>query len=213
MNRQKLNAAADTLRTRMDVIQRERKYKTIGTRKVKAHLQAFLDGTLHGRVDVLCDKALDLLDWRLQMPMNELAVVAPEAFRAALTALWSRPLRAENADVFWHMLEPALDRLKADSREQLAGLNPRTTVATYLLYVSEPDHFPFYMPTYGGKFIKHVYGKGKHERLDDGSPGSLANDYTKRCAYLLGQFQEADLDLKGMLDLHSALHIYARDYL
>ncbi|WP_407543295.1 hypothetical protein Q0M94_26345 (plasmid) [Deinococcus radiomollis] len=213
MDRKKFNAAAETLQKHIDVIQRERDYKTVGAPKVREHLQAFLDRTLQGRVDVLCNDALDLLGWRLQMPMNELAVVAPDEFRAALTALWSPPPRAEHADDFWRILEPVLDRLTSDNSQGLKGVNPRTTVATYLLYVADPARFPFYMPTYGGKFITHVYGKDKNERLNDSSPGLLANAYTKRCVYLLEQFRDTGLELEDMMDLHSAIHIFARDYL
>lgn len=214
MDRTKFYAAADTLKEHhMDVLRHERSYKTKGVPKVREHLQAFLDGTLQGRVDVLGNDALDLLGWQLQAPLNELAAVAPDEFRAALTALWAPPLRAEHADEFWRLLDPALDRLKPGSRKTFNGLGARTTVATYLLYVADPSRFPFYMPSYGGKFIEHVYGKSKIERLDDGSPGILARAYTQRCEYLFREFNDAGLELEDMMDLHSALHIYAREYL
>ena len=214
MDRTKFYAAADTLKERhMDVMRHERSYKSKGVPKVREHLQAFLDGTLQGRVDVLGNDALDLLGWQLQAPLNELAAVAPDEFRAALTALWTQPLRAKHADDFWCLLDPALDRLKPGSRKAFNGLGARTTVATYLLYVADPSRFPFYMPSYGGKFIEHVYGKSKLERLNDGSPGILADAYTKRCEYLLREFNDAGLELEDMMDLHSALHIYAREHL
>lgn len=197
----------------MDELRHERSYKAKGVPKVREHLQAFLDGTLDGRVDVLGHGALDLLGWQLQAPFNELVAVAPDEFRAALTALWALPMRAEHSDEFWRLLDPALDRLKLGSRKAFNGLGARTTVATYLLYVADPTKFPFYMPSYGGKFIEHVYGKSKIERLDDGSPGRLASAYTERCRYLLRQFNDAGLKLEDMMDLHSALHIYARAYL
>ena len=42
----------------MDVTRHQRSYKSKGVPKVREHLQAFLDGTLQGRVDVLGNDAL-----------------------------------------------------------------------------------------------------------------------------------------------------------
>ncbi|SMB94152.1 hypothetical protein [Deinococcus hopiensis] len=214
MDREKFYATADYLKTRLDDIRKhERAYKSRGVPKVRTHLQAFLDGTLQERVDVLGGGALDLLGWQLQDPLNELAAVAPTEFRAALEALWTSPLRAEQVDTFWVILDPALDRLKPRNSKAFNGLGARTTVASYLLYVADPTRFPFYMPTYGGKAIEHLYGKSKREKLDDGSPGVLMRAYTQRCTYLLKEFRDAGVGLEDMMDLHSGLHLLARDLL
>lgn len=214
MDHQKFYAAADYIKTRLDHIKgHEGGYKSRGVPKVRAHLQAFQEETLQEPVDVLCGRALDLLDWRIQVPVNELAAVAPDEFRAALGALWAAPLRAEHADQFWDTLEPVLDRLKPENRTAFNGLGARATVASYLLYVADPAQFPFYMPSYGGKAIEHFYGKSKREKLNDSSPGALLSDYTSRCQYLSREFRSAGIPLDDMMDLHSALHVLVRDLL
>ncbi|WP_161884245.1 hypothetical protein [Deinococcus alpinitundrae] len=214
MDREKFYTAADYLKTRSEDIQNhERGYKVPGVPKVRTHLQAFLDGTLQERVDVLGRGALDLLGWQLQDPLNELAAVAPAEFRAALGALWASPLRAEQADTFWAILDPALDRLKPRKSKAFNGIGARTTVVSYLLYVADPTRFPFYMPSYGGKAIDYLYSKSKREKLDDGSPGVLMRAYTQRCTYLLREFRDAGVGFEDMMDLHSGLHLLARDFL
>ncbi|WP_139806483.1 hypothetical protein [Deinococcus hopiensis] len=69
------------------------------------------------------------------------------------------------------------------------------------------------MPKYRGKAIEHLYGKSRRERLDDGSPGRLMLAYTQRCTYLLRVFQDTGVGLEDMMDLHSGLHLLARDLL
>lgn len=195
---------------RENLEQNERQYKVQGAEQVRALLQKVLDGDAEGKINVQPPKALNLLGWQVLDGLNVMVNARPEVFRDALSKLWSAPLSASNADVFWSILDPALDELSPVQRGKFGGEGTRASVASYFLFVADPVRQPFYRPHFGGRAITWLYG---NDRLDGRSLGHLLTDYIGRCTYLQREFKDAGLPLEDMIDTQSALYILVDQYL
>ncbi|MDP9765406.1 hypothetical protein QO006_002857 [Deinococcus enclensis] len=70
MGHGKVYAAVNDVLTRVDHIKaHECRYRSQCAPEVSSHLQASLDGTLGGPMDVLHGYTVDLLGWRLLVPL------------------------------------------------------------------------------------------------------------------------------------------------
>ncbi|RJF72731.1 hypothetical protein D3875_15475 [Deinococcus cavernae] len=212
MFRRRLEEAATWLRSQGENLElNERDYKVPGAREVHRLLHDFLEGKTEGKVNVQPPRHLNLLGWQILDGLNKVANERPEIFRAALSAIWSTPLDPRNADLFWSTLDPALDVLGDTQRKHFNGEGTRASVASYFLFLADPEHQPFYRPNFGGRAIGWLYDR--KDGLDSRTLGSLLADYTGRCHYLKGEFDDLGVPLQDMIDVQSALYILADQYL
>ena len=209
MIRKRFEAVTDWLMTQTENLERnERRYKLTGANAVHERLLQF--ETASRNINIQADD-LNLLSWRIVDPLNVMANTQPQTFQVALKALWTQPLAPANADTFWSLLDPALDVLDPNRRKQFNGVGTRASVASYFLFVADPQHQPFYRPNFGGKAVNWLYDP--KEALTTRSPGALLDDYLHRCKYLHRSFADAGVPLKDMLDTQGALYIIMTDYL
>lgn len=212
MFKTRLEQAATWLATQGDNLKfNERDYKVAGAEAVRKLLQAHLASETEEKIDVQPAKHLNLLSWQIVDGLNTMANNKPEVFKAALRAIWSRPLDPRNADVFWSVLDPALDTLNETQRKHFNGQGTRASVASYFLFLADPEQQPHYRLNFSGKAIGWLYDR--KDGLDTRTLGSLLSDHAGRCCYLKNEFNDRGIPLKDMIDVQSALYILASQYL
>lgn len=205
----RLTAAAAWLKTQQKNLERnERAYKLSGAHDVDTRLRAALNGAPVRKVNVQPGSKLNMLGWRTAGGLNALVNSDQGVFREALDELRRDPGNRETVNAFWEKLEPLVAALPDAERRPVSGQGTRASIASYFLFLADPEHHPFYRPSFGGQAVEWLYGRP----LDRQSPGHLLQDYLGRCEALLPAFQEAGVPLQDMLDLQGALYIISSQY-
>ncbi|MBZ9752390.1 hypothetical protein K7W42_16180 [Deinococcus sp. HMF7604] len=185
----------------------ERHYKRRGAAATRDALESFLRGeTEEPNIQI----ELNLLDWRMKDDLSSMFIHHPKLFREALTALWADQITFKGADLFWSIIDPALNVLPATHQKRFASLNARTSVVSYFLFVANPQHHPFYRASFSAKAIQALYDKS--EGLDRRTISGLLQDFVGRCKHVQALWQEEGLPLEDMLDTQSALYILAQEH-
>ncbi|WP_174369228.1 McrB family protein [Deinococcus sp. JMULE3] len=206
----RLAATAVWLNTQeQNLEQNERAYKLSGARDSEERLHATLSGAGPTKVNVQPGNNLNMLSWRTAGGLNALVNRGHAAFRDALATLRRDPVNPDDVNAFWTTLTPLADTLPDADRKPISGQGTRASIASYFLFLAQPEHHPFYRPTFGGQAVEWLYGG---QPLDRQSTGHLLHDYVRRCATLLPAFQAAGVPLRDMLDLQGALYLISSQY-
>lgn len=167
-----------------------------------------LQWTQNPTTEISIQKHLNLLNWRVVDVINQMAANQPVAFANALTHLWE----TQDADRFWQEVDPTMQGIAAENLKHLNGVGTRASVASYFLVIKDPHQIPFYRPSYGGKGIAKLYGSRGNDALDQSSPGKLLKDYLMRCQYLKNELKDFGVPVRDMIDVQSALYMYAQNF-
>lgn len=206
----RLAAAAAWLRTQDQNLERnERAYKLSGARDSEERMNAALSSAVPTKLNVQPGNKLNMLSWRTASGLNALVNSDHAVFKEALAVLRLDPTNQEGVNTFWKTLKPLLDALPDTDRKSISGQGTQASIASYFLFLAQPEHHPFYRPSFGGQAVEWLYG---NQLLDRQSPGHRLHDYMHCCAALLPAFQAAGVPLKDMLDLQGALYLISSQY-